>query len=103
MTDEMSRVFRLLSETSAKYLKKRLVMTSSDRTCDKQLRISGATSYHLVGQAFDFQVQPYSEADQQWLGEVAEHFGYRWGGRFKPYDPVHIDNGNRTRPGRCIT
>jgi len=46
-------------------------------------------SLHNVGQAFDLKV-PNAE-DQQWLGEVWESWGGRWGGRFD--DPNHFDTG----------
>lgn len=46
-------------------------------------------SLHNYGEAFDLRVQdPW---DQQWLGEVWESWGGRWGGRFN--DPNHFDSG----------
>lgn len=102
MTQEMSKLYSALSIVAARYLKKRLILTSGDRDCSKQLAISGESSYHLNGQAFDAQIYPYNRAEQAWLGQLAESVGYRWGGRFKGnYDDVHFDNGNRVRPGRC--
>jgi len=46
-------------------------------------------SLHNYGHAFDLKVQ-YPE-DQEWLGEVWEYWGGRWGGRFN--DPNHFDSG----------
>lgn len=46
-------------------------------------------SLHNYGHAFDLQVA-WPE-DQQWLGEVWESWGGRWGGRFN--DPNHFDSG----------
>jgi len=46
-------------------------------------------SLHNYGHAFDLRTR---DADfQQWLGEVWEHWGGRWGGRFN--DPNHFDTG----------
>jgi hypothetical protein len=102
MNAEISKLYRGLSNISAKYLKKRFVLTSGDRSCSRQVEISGATSFHVVGEAFDAVVVPYSKAEQAWLGALAESVGFRWGGRFKGnYDDVHFDNGNRTVAGRC--
>ena len=47
-------------------------------------------SLHNYGEAFDLKV-PNPE-DQQWLGEVWESWGGRWGGRFN--DPNHFDSGS---------
>jgi hypothetical protein len=104
MTDEMNNLFRALSLATVQVLKKRLVMTSGDRDCSRQLELSGPSSYHLVGQAFDAKLVPYVREEQAMLGAAAERNGYRWGGRFKGnYDDVHFDNGNRSRPGRCAS
>jgi D-alanyl-D-alanine carboxypeptidase len=104
MTNEMSQVYSALSGIAAKYFGKRLIFTSGDRTCAHQKEVSQAvSSYHLIGQAFDAQLYPYDKAQQAQLGRLAEHWGFRWGGRFKPYDDVHFDNGLRVRPGRCAT
>ncbi len=46
-------------------------------------------SLHQYGEAFDLRVQ--DPRDQQWLGEVWESWGGRWGGRFN--DPNHFDSG----------
>jgi len=46
-------------------------------------------SLHNFGHAFDLWVP--SREDQRWLGEVWEHWGGRWGGRFN--DPLHFDTG----------
>ncbi len=49
-------------------------------------------SYHNYGLALDFVTTPRSA--QSLAGELAESLGLRWGGRFRPADPVHIDAGN---------
>lgn len=104
MTEEMTRLYTALSLISARILKKRLVLTSTDRDCKRQLELSGPTSYHLVGQAFDAQLSPYSRDEQAMLGHAVQQYGYRWGGAFKEkYDDVHFDNGNRSLPGSCST
>lgn len=103
MNSEVSTLYRSLANIAARNLGKRLVLTSGDRDCRRQLEISGATSYHTVGQAFDAQLAPYNKAQQAWLGHLAETAGFRWGGRFTPYDDVHFDNGNRSTVGRCPT
>jgi len=46
-------------------------------------------SLHNFRQAFDLAVD--DPLDQQWLGEVWESWGGRWGGRFD--DPKHFDTG----------
>lgn len=102
MNAEIARLYAGLSQIAARYLGKKLVLTSTDRDCTRQLEISGANSYHLVGEAFDAQLVPYNRNEQAWLGSLAEANGFRWGGRFKPYDDVHFDNGNRRRSGTCI-
>lgn len=102
MNAEISRLYQGLSQIAATYLGKRFVLTSGDRSCARQLELSGANSYHLVGEAFDAQLQPYNREQQAQLGQLAERFGFRWGGRFKPYDDVHFDNGNRRRSGSCV-
>jgi len=43
-------------------------------------------SLHNRGLAFDMVVK-----EQEWLGNVWENIGGRWGGRFR--DPVHFDVG----------
>lgn len=47
-------------------------------------------SFHNYGFAVDIRTSP-PEALQR-VGEIAEEFGLRWGGRFG--DPVHIDMGS---------
>jgi hypothetical protein len=101
MTSEMNRLYSALAYATATVLKKKLILTSTDRTCARQLELSGPTSYHLNGQAFDAQIQPYSRDAQAIVGRSAVQFGYRWGGNFTTYDDVHFDNGNRTSPGSC--
>ncbi len=49
-------------------------------------------SYHNYGLALDFLTTP--RAAQAQAGRLAESLGLRWGGRFHPPDPVHIDAGN---------
>lgn len=46
-------------------------------------------SLHNYGHAFDLKVQ--NSEDQEWLGQVWESWGGRWGGRFN--DPNHFDSG----------
>ena len=46
-------------------------------------------SLHNYGHAFDLKVA--NQDDQAWLGQVWEHWGGRWGGRFN--DPNHFDSG----------
>lgn len=102
MDREMSELYSALVAVAARYLKKRFVLTSTNRDCRKQLELSGPTSYHLNGHAFDAQLVPYNRQQQAWLGQLAETQGFRWGGRFRGnYDDVHFDNGNRFAPGRC--
>ena len=48
------------------------------------------SSFHNFGFAVDIRASP-PEALQR-VGEIAEEFGLRWGGRFG--DPVHIDMGS---------
>lgn len=104
MNADISKLYTGLSNVAAKYLGKRLVLTSGDRTCAHQREVSSAvSSYHTNGEAFDAQLMPYNKAQQAWLGGLAEQMGFRWGGRFKPYDDVHFDNGNRRSPGRCAS
>jgi len=103
MQSEMVNLYNGLATVAAQYLGKRFIQTSGDRTCSRQLKISGSDSYHLNGWAFDAEVYPYNKAEQRWLGELAEAYGYRWGGRFKGnYDDVHFDNGYRVRGGSCL-
>lgn len=101
MNIEVTQLYTGLSHVCAKYLGKRFILTSGDRNCTQQLRISGESSFHLVGEAFDAQVYPYNRNEQAWLGSLAEQVGFRWGGKFTPYDDVHFDNGNRRTPGHC--
>ncbi len=46
-------------------------------------------SFHEFGLAVDFATDPPDALER--VGEIAEDFGLRWGGRFN--DPVHIDFG----------
>lgn len=102
MQAEMTRLYNGLATVAARYLGKRLILTSGDRSCREQKAISGNNSYHLNGWAFDAQLYPYNRSEQAWLGRLAEAYGYRWGGRFKGnYDDIHFDNGNRVRGGTC--
>lgn len=47
-------------------------------------------SYHNWGLAVDIRTSPPDALRR--VGEIAEDFGLRWGGRFG--DPVHLDAGN---------
>src|SRR5207244_1202806 len=58
-------------------------------------------SYHITGSSFYAQVIPYTYPDQRILGDLAIALGFRWGGKFAKPDPVHFDDGRRTRPGLC--
>lgn len=49
-------------------------------------------SFHNYGLALDFVTR--NPRDQTRAGALAESLGLRWGGRFRPPDPVHIDAGN---------
>lgn len=50
-------------------------------------------SYHEFGFAVDIQTSPPGALKR--VGEIAESFGLRWGGRFKAMkEPWHIDAGN---------
>jgi hypothetical protein len=82
---------------------KRFVLTSGDRDCARQLELSGPTSFHLVGLAFDGVLQPYDARSQSLLGGAAEQLGFRWGGNFATPDVVHFDDGRRGTPGTCST
>jgi D-alanyl-D-alanine carboxypeptidase-like protein len=78
----------------------RVVVTSARRSLDEQRRLyaraqAGLSKYpaaapgsstHGAGLAFDLNLDPpvYQEA-----GELWEHWGGTWGGRFK--DPIHFD------------
>lgn len=46
-------------------------------------------SLHNFGHAFDMVTDV--PGGQEWLGAVWEHWGGRWGGRFR--DPIHFDTG----------
>lgn len=103
MTADMWALYRYLSQVAGKHLGGRLVLTSTDRTCDRQLQLSGETSYHLNGHAFDAVIMPFGKNSQQQetLGRIAEYYRFRWGGRFRTRDPVHFDDGYFNRPGTC--
>lgn len=100
MNAEISRLYAYLANMAANsgY---RFVFTSGDRDCVRQLELSGPTSFHLTGEAFDAILQPYNAAAQAALGREAVRLGFRWGGNFAARDPVHFDNGNRKAPGTC--
>lgn len=85
------------------FFQKRFAVTSTDRTCARQLEISGPNSFHVSGLAFDGLVQPYDPESQRILGAVAKQLGFRWGGDFVTADVVHFDDGLRGAPGRCVT
>jgi D-alanyl-D-alanine carboxypeptidase-like protein len=100
MTDRVSSLYASLQVFAARYLGKQFIMTSGDRTCAQQRRVSTErTSYHLCGRAFDAVVFPYSLQDQTAIGRYAEQLGFRWGGNFKTgdyqHDVVHFDDGRR--------
>lgn len=102
MNAEITKLFSALSAVATQVLKKRLVFISGDRTCQRQLEISGADSFHTVGEAFDAKLSPYDPAEQAYLGSLAESRGFRWGGNFRGnFDPNHFDNGRRARSGHC--
>jgi len=91
-----------------------ITITSSYRSPAKQARLYQAwlargkrglpaappgSSLHNTGEAIDFTARynptygrrytnPIAEA-----GTLAERAGFRWGGRFKTIDPIHIDAG----------
>ena len=107
----------------------RVVITSGDRTCADQARVNPTQirSFHLTGQAIDIDLQPdwdagsilsgvytpilvegiellnqYKPELQEWVGSWAEYYGFRWGGRFKQRDPVHVDTGDFNLLGECF-
>ena len=80
-----------------------ITLTSGFRTLQEQRRLYArlgrvglaaqpGRSYHNYGLALDFVATPRSA--QARAGRLAESLGLRWGGRFHPPDPVHIDAGN---------
>jgi len=56
-------------------------------------------SLHQSGRAVDFTVRPASVQNTARVGAIAEALGFRWGGRFHPTDPGHIDTGAAWDPG----
>src|SRR5262245_10346620 len=105
MTARMSSLFNLVQTVSSRFLHRTFVLTSADRSCQRQLELSGSESFHVNGNAFDAVVQPFDMESQRILGQVAKYYGFRWGGDFKTgrfaNDYVHFDDGLRSRPGRC--
>lgn len=49
-------------------------------------------SFHNYGLALDYATSPPDGVAR--VGQIAEALGLRWGGRFTPPDPIHIDAGN---------
>jgi len=81
-----------------------LIVISGFRTAATQAHLirSGRTtatrSRHLTGQAVDVALAGLTTAQVprvwwNWLGIVGEHFGLRWGGRFRRVDLNHFDSG----------
>jgi len=55
-------------------------------------------SRHLTGDAFDIWFEGYRRdqiPEEVWdfVGEIGEEFGFRWGGRFNVPDVNHFDTG----------
>ena len=50
-------------------------------------------SLHNYGLAVDFTTVPRGLASLRTVGRIAERHGLRWGGRFNPPDPIHLDVG----------
>src|SRR4030095_8286190 len=98
-------LFCYLQKLAASYGRS-FVMTSGDRTCSEQRRVSTENpSYHVNGRAFDAVVQPYDPEIQAILGRAAVALGFRWGGNFSTgefsNDVVHFDDGLRFPAGWC--
>lgn len=99
--ERIATLLKAFQVLSPQFFGKRFVLTSGDRDCAKQLELSGPTSFHLVGLAFDGVLQPYDARSQKLLGDAATQLGFRWGGNFSNADVVHFDDGLRGAPGRC--
>lgn len=50
-------------------------------------------SFHNYGLAVDFFTIPRGATSLRTVGLIAERHGLRWGGRFNPPDPIHLDTG----------
>ena len=98
----MRSLYAFLSLYAKDQLRTTFVLTSSDRTCREQRELNSTqNSYHVNGNAFDAVVVPWNPTQQTKLGIIARQLGFRWGGDFDEYDPVHFDDGRRSRPGTC--
>jgi len=85
---------------------RKVIVTSAYRSCNEQdaLNASGATpascggSFHNYGLALDLNVDDLrmasSKSSWQEIADEISSYGFRWGGNFSQYDPVHFDFGN---------
>ncbi|GIV32656.1 MAG: hypothetical protein KatS3mg031_0191 [Chitinophagales bacterium] len=89
----------------------KVIITSSYRSLDKQRRIARSSpvaaqglSWHNFGMAIDVNLLKgvtwlrMASPKATWLAsgvvDTAKQMGFRWGGDFSNYDPVHFDTGN---------
>lgn len=106
------RVFLSRLEKSPNLAGYKLVITSTYRTVQKQTELYATnpkaakpgTSPHNLGVALDINILPQfvlgdkltmSTSKAKWIAsgvvDIAQSSGFRWGGTFEKYDPVHFD------------
>lgn len=100
----MHPIFAIRVAKFVKYLEDMgmdVTINSGYRTFEHQAQVNPSVpvSYHNFGGAVDMNVDGMglstSKSKWQEVGNIGkEIFGFRWGGDFNNYDPIHFDFGN---------